>query len=60
MNTAMEVAPQIGIAACVGLGVARATRSVRCRRARALSVPEKHTIRVAARTGLHGPEPRGA
>ena len=58
MNSAMEVAPQIGIAAaCLGLGVARATfyraqRLVSVQQAnvsrasspRALSVPERHTI----------------
>ena len=55
MNTALEIAPQVGIgAACVGLGVARATfyrvqRPVsapasRPASLRALSVPEQHTI----------------
>ena len=58
MNSAREVAPQIGIvAACIGLGVARATfyraqRLVsvpqanvpRASSPRALSVPEQHTI----------------
>ena len=59
MNTAMEVAAQVGIAAaCIGLGVARATfyraqRPVvgaaeanvpRSSSPRALSVPEQHTI----------------
>jgi putative transposase len=58
MNTALEIAPEIGIvAACSGLGVARATFyraqrpvSVRQSRAprpaspRALSVSEQHTI----------------
>jgi hypothetical protein len=58
MNSAMEVAPQIGIAAaCLGLGVARATfyraqRLVSVQQAnvprasspQALSVPEQHTI----------------
>ncbi len=59
MNSAREVAPQIGIAAaCIGLGVARATfyraqRPVvsvqqanvpRASSPRALSVPEQHTI----------------
>lgn len=58
MNIAREVAPQIGIAAaCIGLGVARATfyraqrpvsarqpRAPRPASPRALSVPEQHTI----------------
>jgi putative transposase len=58
MNSARELAPQIGIlAACLGLGVARATfyraqRPVsvpqanvpRASSPRALSVPEQHTI----------------
>ncbi|MGH8471798.1 MAG: IS3 family transposase, partial [Gammaproteobacteria bacterium] len=58
MNTALEIAPEIGIvAACSGLGVARATfyraqrpvsprqsRAPRPALPRALSVPEQHTI----------------
>ena len=58
MNSAMAIAPQIGIvAACLGLGVARATfyraqhpvsvpqaNVPRASSPRALSVPEQHTI----------------
>ena len=58
MNSAMAIAPHIGIAAaCLGLGVARATfyraqrpvsarqpRAPRPASPRALSVPEQHTL----------------
>ena len=56
MNSAMEVAPQIGIAAaCIGLGVPvrRSTaRSVRCRRTRAYYI----TIRASPCSVDHAPK----